>query len=174
MASFASSATTCGARKHAWTNFAVLHNCAILEHFYELLGPVKSNQIAVFFSPCRYASDKYHKPNFLLKKYFDSKGEMCPSRTNSTANPWPKTQLLTVLKHCSLIIFVRYIKKIAFHINISNFPKNDPPYCRDGFPSFTRVWVLKSLLTDDVYSLPAQNIPNICLSPLQWGLIRDP
>ena len=42
---------------------------------------------------------------------------------------WPKTQIFTVLKHCSLIIFVRYIKKIARHITILNFPKNDPPYC---------------------------------------------
>ena len=82
---------------------------------------------AGFFSPCRYASDKYHKPNILLKKYFDSKWEMCPSRTFCTANPCPNTHLLTLLKHCSLNIFVRYIKKIAIHIIISNFPKNDPP-----------------------------------------------
>ena len=81
---------------------------------------------AGFCSPCRYASDKYHKWDILLKKYFDSKGEMCPSRTIWTANPEPKTQFLAVLKHCSLIIFVRYIKKIARHIIILNFPQNDP------------------------------------------------
>ena len=30
---------------------------------------------ATFFSYCQYASDKYHKPNILWKKYFHFKGE---------------------------------------------------------------------------------------------------
>ena len=115
-------------------------------------NPAKIDLIfARFFSHCQYASDKYHKPNILLKKYFDSKGEMCPSRTNSTANPWPKTQLLKVLKHCSLIIFVRYIKKIAFHIIISNFPQNDPPYWWGFSPVCTSLWVFKFSARENLF-----------------------
>ena len=49
MASFASSATTCGARKHAWTNI-VYCKCSLKEHYPEIVTKHKTVKVTFITS----------------------------------------------------------------------------------------------------------------------------